>query len=150
MRRLRYPLWPPPPSPSADGLMKTPVACHPLPQGGEGPEFSRPPLEIGWLDRQREKEPYLPRIAGARAAPHSQPEAICFGHEWRSFARYTGLLPHGAYSSAYGARPTLVCLKSMAETWASNGAKGAASCPPTPTTDGFRLSASSFRSMPPR
>jgi len=82
-------------------LVKAPVAVHAprllgsdgphrgpaigLPQGGEGCEFPRSPLETGWLGRQRDKEPPLPRIASACAAPHSQPDNICFGHEWSRF-----------------------------------------------------------------
>jgi hypothetical protein len=69
------------PSPGLPRLMKTPVAVHPLPQGGEGSVFPWSPLETGCLDRQRENDPQLPRIASACAAPHSQPDAIYFGHE---------------------------------------------------------------------
>ena len=69
------------PSPVLPRLMKTPVAVHPLPQGGEGIEFPRSPLEAGWIDRQHEKGPQLPRIPSACAERHSQPDAICFGQD---------------------------------------------------------------------
>ena len=70
------------PSPVLPRLMKTPVAGHPLPQGGEGREFPRSPLETGWLDPQREKGHQPPRIASACAERLSQPDAICFGQGW--------------------------------------------------------------------
>jgi hypothetical protein len=67
------------PSPVLPRLMKTPAAVHPLPQGGEGYVFPWSPLETGWPDRQRAKEPQLPRIASACAAPRSKLDDICFG-----------------------------------------------------------------------
>jgi len=84
------------PSPVLPRLMKTPAAVHPLPQGGEGPEFPRFPLEIGWLDRYGAKEPELPRITSACAERHSQPEcANAMGHTQMKFQlqRSAGNLP---------------------------------------------------------
>jgi hypothetical protein len=96
------------PSPVLPRLMKTPVAVHPLPQGGEGYVFPWSPLETRWLDRQCENAPQLPRLASACAAPHSQPDDICFGHE-------CGHVAHGWIAMGYMTTPLRGSMRSVVQ-----------------------------------